>query len=89
MLEGVLILRNSSLNLKMVVDNAILRNYAVPSENIFKRIKIKQRTAFTSNEMSVNSAEIKTAPENNRTSDNYLFAFDYAYYRYARQTAIF
>ena len=32
--EGVLILRNSSLKLKTVVDNAILRNCAVSSENI-------------------------------------------------------
>ncbi len=29
MVEGVLILRNSSLKLKMVADNAILLNYAV------------------------------------------------------------
>ena len=34
MLEGVLILRNSSLKLKTVVDNTILLNYAVSSENI-------------------------------------------------------
>ena len=33
-LEGVLILRNSSLKLKMVADNAILLNYTVSSENI-------------------------------------------------------
>ena len=32
--EGVLILRNSSLKLKTVVDNVILLNYAVSSENI-------------------------------------------------------
>ncbi|MBQ8755407.1 MAG: hypothetical protein IJZ19_10280, partial [Lentisphaeria bacterium] len=32
--EGVLILWNSSLKLKTVVDNAILLNYAVSSENI-------------------------------------------------------
>ena len=48
MMEGVLILRNSSLKLKTVVDNAILLNYAVSPENISKRIKIKQRPAFTS-----------------------------------------
>ena len=41
MLEGVLIHRNKSLKLKMVVDNAILLNYAVSLENISKRIKIK------------------------------------------------
>ena len=34
MLEGVLILRNSYLKLKTVVDNAILLNYAVSSGNI-------------------------------------------------------
>ena len=39
--EGVLILRNTSLKLKMVADNAILRNYAVSSENISESIKIK------------------------------------------------
>ena len=33
MLEGVLILRNSSHKLKMVVDNANLQHYAVSSEN--------------------------------------------------------
>ena len=33
-MEGVLILRNSSRKLKTVVDNAILLNYAVSSENI-------------------------------------------------------
>ena len=41
MLEGVLIHRNKSLKLKMVVDNANLLNYAVSLENISKRIKIK------------------------------------------------
>ena len=40
-----------------------------------------QRTAFTSNEMSENSAGIKDAPKNSRTADIYLFAFYYAYYR--------
>ena len=44
--EGVLILRNSSLKLKMVADNAILRNYAVSSENISERIKIKTENGF-------------------------------------------
>ena len=33
-LEGVLILRNSSRKLKTVADNAILLNYTVSSENI-------------------------------------------------------
>ena len=46
MLEGVLILRNSSLKLKTVADNTILRNYAVPSENISKRIKTKTENGF-------------------------------------------
>ena len=45
-LEGVLILRNSSLKLKMVADNAILLNYAVSSENISKRIKIQIENGF-------------------------------------------
>ena len=45
---GVLILQNKSRKLKTVADNTILRNYAVSSENISERIKIKQRTAFTS-----------------------------------------
>ena len=44
--EGVLILRNSSLKLKMVADNAILRNYAVSSESISERIKFKIENAF-------------------------------------------
>jgi hypothetical protein len=39
--EGVLILRNKSLKLKTVVDNANLLNYAVSSENISERIKIQ------------------------------------------------
>ena len=46
MVEGVLILRNTSLKLKMVVDNAILLNYAVSSENISERIKIKTENGF-------------------------------------------
>ena len=71
-LECVFIPRNKSSKLKTVADNTILRNYAVPSENISERIKIKQRTAFTSNEMSVNSDRIKSAPENSWTTDNYL-----------------
>ena len=44
--EGVLILRNSSLKLKTVVDNAILLNYAVSSENISESIKIKREFGF-------------------------------------------
>ena len=40
-LEGVLILRNSSLKLKMVVDNTILQNRFTSSENISWRIKIQ------------------------------------------------
>ena len=46
MMESVLILRNSSLKLKMVADNAILRNYAVSSENISESIKIKTENSF-------------------------------------------
>ena len=69
---GGVILQNKSRKPKTVADNAILRNYAVPSENISERIKIKQRTAFTSNEMSVYSAEMKTAPENSQNTDIYL-----------------
>ena len=46
MLEGVLILRNISLKLKTVVSNAILLNYAVSSENISERIKIKTENGF-------------------------------------------
>ena len=67
MVESILILRNT-LKLKTVADNANLLNYAVSSENISERIKIKQRTAFTSNEMSEFSAEIKDAPKNSRTA---------------------
>ena len=44
--EGILILRNTSLKLKMVVDNAILLNYAVSSENISESIKIKTENGF-------------------------------------------
>jgi hypothetical protein len=46
MMEGVLILRNSSLKLKTVVDNANLLNYAVSSENISESIKIKTENGF-------------------------------------------
>ena len=45
-MEGVLILQNSSLKLKTVVDNAILLNYAVSSENISERIKIQTENGF-------------------------------------------
>ena len=46
MVEGVLILRNTSLKLKMVIDNAILQNHAVSSENISESIKIKTENGF-------------------------------------------
>ena len=46
MVEVVLILRNKSLKLKMVVDNAILQNYVVSSENISESIKIKTENGF-------------------------------------------
>ena len=46
MVEGVLILRNTSLKLKMVVDNTILQNHAVSSENISESIKIKTENGF-------------------------------------------
>ena len=46
MVEGVLILRNSSLKLKMVVDNANLLNYTVSSKNISQSIKIKTENGF-------------------------------------------
>ena len=46
MVEGVLILRNSSLKLKMVVDNAILQNHAVSSENISESINFKTENSF-------------------------------------------
>ena len=45
-LEGALILRNSSLKLKLVVDNAILLNISYSSENIFDSIKIKTENGF-------------------------------------------
>ena len=45
-LEGVLILRNSSRKFKTVVDNAILRNIDVSSENISERIKIQTENGF-------------------------------------------
>ena len=45
-LEVVLILRNTSLKLKTVVDNASLLNYAVSSENISERMKIKIENGF-------------------------------------------
>ena len=44
--EVVLILRNTSLMLKMATDNAILRNYAVSPENISERIKIQTENGF-------------------------------------------
>ena len=46
MVEVVLILRNSSLKLKTVVDNAILLNYAVSSENISDESKGMNRDDF-------------------------------------------
>ena len=46
MVEGVLILRNSSLKLKTGTGNAILLNYAVSSENISESIKIKTENGF-------------------------------------------
>ena len=46
LVKGVLILRNSSLKLKTVADNAILLNYAVSSENISESIKIKTENLF-------------------------------------------
>ena len=45
-LEGVLILRNSSLKLKTVEDNAILLDTAASSENIYESIKIKTENGF-------------------------------------------
>ena len=45
-LEGVFILLNSFFKLKTVADNAILLNYAVSSENISERIKIKTENGF-------------------------------------------
>ena len=44
--EGVLILRNSSLKLKTVADNATLQNYAVSSGNISESTKIKTENGF-------------------------------------------
>ena len=46
MVEGVLILRNTSLKLKTVVDNAILLNHAVSPENISESIKVKIENGF-------------------------------------------
>jgi hypothetical protein len=44
--KSVFIPRNKSRKLKMVVDNAILLNYAVSSENISESIKIKREFGF-------------------------------------------
>ena len=44
--EGVLILRNSSLKLKTDANNAILQSYAVSSENISKSINFKTENSF-------------------------------------------
>ena len=44
--EGVLILRNSSFKPKTVVDNAILLNYAVSSENISESIKKRENDFY-------------------------------------------
>ena len=44
--EGVLILLNSSLKLKTVADHASLQNCAVSSENISESIKIKREFGF-------------------------------------------
>ena len=46
LLEGVLILRNSSLKLKTVADNAILLNRFTSSENISECMKIKTEFGF-------------------------------------------
>jgi len=56
-LEGVLILRNSSLKLKTVAGNAILLNYAVSSENISESIKIKTENGFN---LKVNVCKFRT-----------------------------
>ena len=69
MVEVVLILQNSSLKLKTVVDNAILLNYAVSSENIFQSIKTKAENVFIPNPMSAFSAELKTAQKNSHTAN--------------------
>ena len=45
-LEGVLILRNSSCKLKTFAYNASLQNYAVSSENISESIKIQTENGF-------------------------------------------
>ena len=44
--KSVFIPRNKSRKLKTGVDNAILLNYAVSSENISERIKIKTENGF-------------------------------------------
>ena len=46
MVEGVLILRNSSFKRKTVADNANLLNYTVSSENITESIKIQIENGF-------------------------------------------
>ena len=61
--EGVLILRNISRKLKTVVDNAILRNYAVSSENISESIKIKTENGFHLKRNVCKFRENKIRPE--------------------------
>ena len=74
--EGIVLLKNEGV-LPLVPGNIALfgcgsedtafcgtgSGYAFSPKNISERIKSKQRTAFTSNEMSVNSDRIKTAPD--------------------------
>ena len=68
--EGVFIPQNKSRKLKTVVDNAILLNYAVSSENISESIKIKTENGFHLKRNVGIFHKIKAAPENSRTADN-------------------
>ena len=71
-MEGVLILRNSSLKLKTVADNAILQNRCISPENISERIKIQTENGFHLKRNVCKFHKNKIRPKNSRTADIYL-----------------
>ena len=72
LLEGVLILQNSSLKFNTVAGNAILLNYAVSSENISESIKIQTENGFQLKVIVCKFRWNKIRPENSRTADIYF-----------------
>ena len=73
MVEGVLILQNSSRKLKTVADNAILLNLTASSENISERIKVKTENGFHLKTNVCKIRRIKAETKNSCTADIYIF----------------